>query len=78
MRIDSEPLPQNIIQSGAQRSIFIHERGISIPPSKYIDKSLMYKGKDGHDYPTSKALFEANRRWMEVNYPKITRDPRFI
>lgn len=50
---------------------FTDKLGIFIPPSKYIDKSLMYKGKDGHDYVTSEALFEANQAWMAVNYPKL-------
>lgn len=25
----------------------------------------MYKGKDGREYPTAEAMFEANRRWSE-------------
>lgn len=39
--------------------------------NKYSDKGLMYKGKDEHDYLTSRDLFEANQRWMVVNYPKL-------
>ena len=61
----------------AQRSRSLDKLKISIPPSKYILGHLLYKGKDGHDYETVEALFDVNQRWMEINYPKIVRDPRF-
>lgn len=70
MTIDREPLSQAL---GAERLKLVDGHGITVPRSKYIDKGLMYKGKDGHDYPTSEALFEANRSWMGVNYPKLPR-----
>ena len=56
----------------AQRSKMTDPLEISTFQSRYI---LMYIGKDGGDYSTYRALFEANQRWRAVNYPKITRDP---
>ena len=73
MKLDREPLE-------TKRLIFGDNLEIPIPLNKYADhlNKPMYIGKDGYDYPTSDALFEANRRWMTVNYQKITKDPRFI
>ena len=36
--------------------------------------SLMYIGKDGHDYATIEALREANETYIQTHFPKASRD----